>query len=313
VNHELLGLAFAAGLVAALNPCGFAMLPGYLAFVVGDSAGGRPAAVGRAVAATLAMTLGFLAVFAAFGTVTLSVASTLQRYLPIVTVVVGIALIGVGAALLAGKELHVPLPTAATSARLAPTARLWSMFGYGMAYAVASLACTVGPFLAVTAAGARGSIADTVTVYLVYAGGFGLIVGTLAVAAAFASAALAARMRRVLPMVNRIGGALVIVTGAYVAYYGSYELRLFHGNADPGDAVIAGAGRLQGAVAGWVHQHGGWPWALALTVLLIAATGWAWRRRTACQLGDQKQRRRGLRAAVQTHEDVVFVVDQRPS
>lgn len=256
------------------------MLPGYLAFVVGDSAGGRPAAVGRAIAATLAMTLGFLAVFAAFGTVTVSVAATLQRYLPLVTVIIGIALMGVGAALLAGRELHVPVPTAATSAGMAPTARLWSMFGYGMAYAVASLACTVGPFLAVTAAGSRGSITDSVAVYLVYAGGFSLIVGTLAVAAAFASATLATRMRRVLPVVNRIGGALVIVTGAYVTYYGSYELRLFHGNADPADAVIAGAGRLQGTVAGWVHQSGGWPWALALTVLLVAATGWAVRRRS---------------------------------
>jgi len=284
VNQELLGLAFAAGLVAALNPCGFAMLPGYLAFVVGDSVdggvGGRPAAVGRAVVATLTMTLGFLVVFAAFGAVTLSVASTLQRYLPIVTVVIGIALMGLGAALLAGKELKVSLPTAATSARLAPTARLWSMFGYGVAYAVASLACTVGPFLAVTAAGARGSLSDAVAVYLSYAAGFALIVGTLAVAAALASVTVAARMRRVLPAVNRIGGALVILIGAYVTYYGSYELRLFHGNADTGDAVIAGAGRLQGAVAGWVYQQGGWPWALALAVLLVAATGWALQRRS---------------------------------
>ena len=34
VDQDLVGLAFAAGLVAALNPCGFAMLPAYLALVV---------------------------------------------------------------------------------------------------------------------------------------------------------------------------------------------------------------------------------------------------------------------------------------
>ena len=34
MDGELIGLAFAAGLVAALNPCGFAMLPAYLALVV---------------------------------------------------------------------------------------------------------------------------------------------------------------------------------------------------------------------------------------------------------------------------------------
>ena len=30
MNSELIGLAFAAGMVAAFNPCGFAMLPAYL-------------------------------------------------------------------------------------------------------------------------------------------------------------------------------------------------------------------------------------------------------------------------------------------
>ena len=30
-----LGLAFAAGLVATINPCGFAMLPAYLSFFLG--------------------------------------------------------------------------------------------------------------------------------------------------------------------------------------------------------------------------------------------------------------------------------------
>ena len=34
MDQNLIGLAFAAGMVAALNPCGFAMLPAYLALVV---------------------------------------------------------------------------------------------------------------------------------------------------------------------------------------------------------------------------------------------------------------------------------------
>ncbi|MDP9167427.1 MAG: cytochrome c biogenesis protein CcdA, partial [Actinomycetota bacterium] len=33
MGTEGLGLAFGAGLVAALNPCGFAMLPAYLTLV----------------------------------------------------------------------------------------------------------------------------------------------------------------------------------------------------------------------------------------------------------------------------------------
>ncbi|OBK12876.1 hypothetical protein A5636_10355 [Mycobacterium asiaticum] len=87
-----------------------------------------------------------------------------------------------------------------------------------------------------------------------------LVVGALAIAVATARSALVDRMRRALPHVNRISGALLVLVGLYVGYYGLYEIRLFHANGDPRDAVITAAGRLQGRLAGWVHQHGGWPW-----------------------------------------------------
>ena len=43
MQQDLVGLAFAAGLVAALNPCGFAMLPAYLALVVRGTGTSVPA------------------------------------------------------------------------------------------------------------------------------------------------------------------------------------------------------------------------------------------------------------------------------
>ena len=272
-----MGLAFGAGLVAALNPCGFAMLPAYLALVVRGEDVSRRAAVGRAVTATAAMAAGFLTVFGGFGLLTVSAASTVQRYLPYVTVFIGIILVALGIWLLAGREITV-LRGVARGARWAPTARLGSMFGYGISYAVASLSCTVGPFLAVTAAALRGgSVLGGVAVYFAYAAGFTLVVGVLAVAAALASSAAVDRMRRIVPYVNRISGALLLIVGVYVGYYGLYEIRLFTGNGNPEDSVIAAAGRVQGAIAGWVHQHGAWPWLVALAVLTIAALGAAWR------------------------------------
>ena len=147
------------------------------------------------------------------------------------------------------------------------------MFGYGVSYAIASLSCTIGPFLAVTAAGLRsGSVLTGVSIYLAYIAGLTLVVGVLAVAVAVASRAVVNRLRRVLPYVNRISGALLVLVGLYVVYYGIYELRLFSATrASPPDALITAAGRLQGALAGWVHQHGAWPWVLALAVLLAGA------------------------------------------
>ena len=88
------------------------------------------------------------------------------------------------------------------------------MFGYGVSYAIASLSCTIGPFLAVTAAGLRsGSVLTGVAIYLAYVGGLTLVVGVLALAAATASSAVAERLRRILPFVNRISGALLVWSG----------------------------------------------------------------------------------------------------
>jgi cytochrome c biogenesis protein CcdA len=274
VDQDLVGLAFGAGLVAALNPCGFAMLPGYLALVVRGEGAGQTAAVGRALAASAAMAAGFVTVFGGFGLLTVSAASRVQRYLPYVTVLIGITLVALGVWLLSGRELTVLLG----QPRWAPTRRLGSMFGYGFSYAVASLSCTIGPFLAATGAGVQaGSVLGAVAVYAAYVGGFTLVVGVLAVAAALASTAVVDRMRRIVPYVNRLSGALLVVVGLYVGYYGLYEIRLFWANGSPDDPVIAAAGRVQGALAGWVHRHGAWPWAVALAALLLV-TLLVWRR-----------------------------------
>ncbi|MGB9227079.1 cytochrome c biogenesis CcdA family protein, partial [Mycobacterium sp.] len=210
MDQALIGLAFAAGLVAALNPCGFAMLPAYLLLVVRGQQFGEERALaplGRALLATVGMALGFLTVFGLFGALTISAASTVQRYLPYATVLIGVVLVALGGWLLAGRELTALTPRP-LAVRWAPTVRLGSMYGYGVSYALASLSCTIGPFLAVTGAGLRGgSIVGSVAIYLAYIAGLTLVVGVLAVAVATASSALTDRIRRILPFVSRVSGA----------------------------------------------------------------------------------------------------------
>ncbi|MGX9215472.1 cytochrome c biogenesis CcdA family protein [Mycobacteroides abscessus] len=270
-------LAFAAGLIAALNPCGFALLPVYLALVVrGPGAEiGKSQALARAVIATVVMAGGFVAVFTVFGLLTVSVASVIQRYLPFVTVVFGIGLVILGLWLLAGRDIIALMPKMLDAN--APTTRLGSMFGYGVGYAVASLSCTIGPFLAVTSTTFEsGSLFDGVMVYLAYASGITLVVGTLAVSTALASTMLLKAMRRALPYLNRVSGAILIVVGAYVGYYGSYEVRLFHANGNPDDPIINATGKIQRTISGWVYLHGAWPWLFILGLVAVGAAIW-WR------------------------------------
>jgi hypothetical protein len=96
----------------------------------------------------------------------------------------------------------------------------------------------------------------------------------LAIAVAVARSTVVDRMRRIAPYVNRISGGLLVLVGLYVGYYGIYEVRLFGGSGSPNDRVIAAAGRVQGALAAWVYQHGAWPWVLAVAALVsVAALG----------------------------------------
>ena len=278
MDQNLVGLAFVAGMVAAFNPCGFAMLPAYLTLVIDPQGGSQLIAVGRALAATAAMALGFLAVFGSFGLLTVSVASTVQQYLPYVTLTIGVILVGLGIWFLSGREVRMPN---LAGGRWAPTARLGSMFGYGVGYAIASLSCTIGPFLAVTGSSLRrGSLAQGVLVYVAYAAGIALVVGVLAVAVALASSSMIDRMRTVLPYISRVSGAILIVVGLYVGYYGFYEIRLFSADGNADDPVISGAGRLQRLLAGWVYQHGALPWLVVLGALaVVTAALWTRRRR----------------------------------
>ncbi|MFI7677401.1 cytochrome c biogenesis CcdA family protein [Actinophytocola sp. NPDC049390] len=259
--------ALTAGMLATVNPCGFAMLPGYLTMVVaGNDDATRVARVGRALAAGALMTAGFVAVFGIFGLLSLPLRGVLQQYLPIVTMVIGVVMVVVGVLLLAGRQLTLLLPK---PARGAPSTRLVSMAGYGVAFAIASLSCTIGPFLAATGIALRGGDLTTgLTTFVAYALGMGLVVAVLAVAAALASTAVASGVRRVLPYVPRIGGVLLLATGAYVGYYGFYELRLFHGGGDAADPVVGAARAVQSTLVEWVDAIGPLPLVVVLVVLV---------------------------------------------
>lgn len=276
---ETLLVAVVAGMVATVNPCGFAMLPAYLTLVVTGAADRtRAQLLARALGSSALMTLGFVTVFGLFGIVIAPVFASVQRYLPFVTVVIGAALVVLGALLLAGREITLLVPKPRKGA---PNQRLGSMFGYGIAYAIASLSCTIGPFLAVAGTSLRGGdVVEGVAAFVAYAAGMGLVVTALAVATALASTAVTSRARSLLPHISRIGGALLVLVGLYVTYYGIYELRLFLGGADPADPVVDAAGAVQNALVNWLTAVGPVPPLLLLLALLAGATLLVRRRRS---------------------------------
>ncbi|MFV2103739.1 cytochrome c biogenesis CcdA family protein [Micromonospora sp. LOL_024] len=290
-----LALALAAGMVAAVNPCGFALLPAYLSLLVaGEAATGRGAAVGRALTATVAMTVGFVAVFGLFGLVLTPVAGTLQRHLPWVTVTMGVLLVGLGGWLLSGRQL----PGLRLAVSRAPTVHrsLPSMVVFGAAYAAASLSCTIGPFLAIVVSSFRaGSIVAGVGLFCAYAAGMGLTVGVAALAVALARDGLLRRIRRAAPLLSRLGGVLLVAAGAYVAWYGWFEIRILRG-ATTYDPIVDAAATAQRWLATLLDQTGAGTLTVILAVLLTgAALSWWRQRRRSSQRGDREAERQAER------------------
>ncbi|WBB53742.1 cytochrome c biogenesis CcdA family protein [Verrucosispora sp. WMMD573] len=276
------GLAVGAGLLAAVNPCGFALLPAYLSMLVlGDEPSAERdalASVGRAVALTGAMTLGFVAVFGVFGLLAAPAADAVARHLPWVSILIGLALVAAGGWLLAGRQLPTFTPKLATGPEV--RRRFGSMVLFGAAYAIASLGCTIGPFLAVVVATFRaGSALSGVALFVAYAFGMGLAVGAAALAVALARESLVRRARRAYSLLGRVAGLLLVVTGGYVAWYGWYEVRTFSGRGDVDDPIIDAAGTIQTAVSTWLAELGPWTVAVAVLALLALAAGITLRRR----------------------------------
>jgi cytochrome c biogenesis protein CcdA len=266
-----LALALVAGAVAAVNPCGFALLPAYLTLLLAQSADGTaPGPRGqviRAVRFSLAMTAGFVAVFGAFGAVIAQLSLSIERYLPVVTLAIGVVLLALGAWLLRGG--HLPGIRLFGRIGSAPGSSLGSQALYGVAFAAASLSCTVGPFLAVTGTAARtGDTAGVLLTFVVYALGMGSVVTVLAVAVALARGSLVHRLRSATPVIERLSGALLVVAGAYVAWFAWFEIRVLSGRTTS-DPIIDAAGVVQSQLSQFIAGLG--PIVLTLIAAMLVA------------------------------------------
>jgi cytochrome c-type biogenesis protein len=269
-----LAYAFTAGLVAAVNPCGFPMLPAYLSWFIGtdEEEVAATSRVPRALASGLTVSLGFLVVFAALGVPINAGVSSIYRAMPWFTIVIGVVLLGLGLAMLAGRQLKVVLPRLDRGGR-ARTG--WSMFVFGVSYAIASLSCTLPVFLVVVAGTTeRSNFVSGFLAFLAYGVGMSLVLLVLSLALALAHESMVRWMRAALQYVDRVAGALLVVVGAYLVNYGIYAIRT-DDTSSPGVSFVES---WSTSLSAWLESHDtllGWTFAL----LVVAAAGWAVTRR----------------------------------
>jgi cytochrome c-type biogenesis protein len=241
-----IAVALIAGSLAAVNPCGFPLLPAFLSYYIGAEDRTLPqaptrAAQGLIVGATVAA--GFLAVFAALGIPISYGATRLTSAVPWAGLVVGAAMVVIGVVALAGRHLRL---TPARGLRAERRRRARSMVSFGAAYAICSLGCTLPIFLALVGASlAAANVAESLVVLGAYGLGIATTMMALSVGAALARDGLARALKRLLPHMHLIAGSLLLISGAYVSYYWSRVLWA------PPDALSGDP--LVGAVSGFAN------------------------------------------------------------
>lgn len=274
-------LALLAGLIAAFNPCGFAMLPAYVGYFVGQDVGATESAsvrVLRAIPVALAVSAGFVVVFGTIGFVLGAVnegwESQIQEYSPYATIVIGPLVALLGIAMVFGFELNIRGPKLAVGGQ---GRGLRSMFLFGVSYAVASISCTFPIFAAnVVSAGTREGTVTGVLTVLAYGLGMSLVITALTLAVALAREPIVRFLRSGMQYVNRASGALMVVIGAYVSWYGIFSLRVRNDPTAAGGPVDL-VDSWSTAVENWIRGRGEGTVTLVLLAFVVAVGALAYR------------------------------------
>jgi cytochrome c biogenesis protein CcdA len=222
LNELNLAFAFTAGMLATVNPCGWAMLPSFVSYYLGsrEEAYEREPLVGRAGEGLLLgvlITAGFLLVFGGFALVISLGLRAIVQWMPLLALLVGALLVLLGLWLLGGRSLplRIPRPRFDVQARN-PRA----IFLYGVAYGFASLSCTMPIFLAVVGASLTTTGPTGLTLMFgSYGIGMATVLMSVALGAALFKGVVAQWFQRLLPHMHTLGALLLIVAGIYLIWY----------------------------------------------------------------------------------------------
>lgn len=223
------GFAFIAGMVAAVNPCGFVMLPAYLTIYLRDesdvdedsSITGVAKRGTKAIYVSLAMGLGFVALFGSAGLLVSASQELVKEALPWIGFTLGILMALLGAYILIGGKIYTGI--AQQMADRVGDPRVSSLGGYflfGISYALASLSCTLPIFLSVvTSSFGRDGFLSGLVQFVAYAGGMAFLIMIVTIGIALFKSAILGPLRRSMQYVERVSAVILAVVGAYLVFY----------------------------------------------------------------------------------------------
>ncbi len=222
-----LGFAFTAGMVTAVNPCGFAMLLAYLGLYLGfqkehDIKGSLVTTMGSGMIVGTSVTAGFVTLFGIAGIiVSIGSQTIIASMLPWLGVLTGVIIVIAGAWIHSGGILYTTIaPTVASRIGDPSQTNVRGYFLFGVSYGTASLGCTLPIFLAVV--GTSLTISDirtSLNQFLFYALGMGTTILFITIGMILFNNTLTKSFAKVVPVTKVIGTSLMIVSGSYIVFY----------------------------------------------------------------------------------------------
>jgi len=225
------GYAFAAGMVASVNPCGVLLLPSYALYQLGTEEADfdEVPAIKRALKALLiggTATAGFIAIFAIAGSILAAGGRWLISVFPYAGLAIGGVMIVLGLWLLVTHRTIGIM--AASRVAISPQRNLRNVFLFGIVYAFGSLSCTLPIFLVVVGGSlANRGLLAALGQFIGYALGMGTVLIAVTVGTALFRETVSRLLRRIVPQVHRVSALFLVGAGAYLIYYWVFQAGLF--------------------------------------------------------------------------------------
>ena len=203
--------AATAGVFALISPCGYVLLPGYVAYLLGERTSVR-----RALLAGLTAVLGLLTVYIAIGALVGLTGSLIIRYLSSFGYIAAALVISLGVVML----FNINIPVVGLSSNLATRFNISGLPGFylfGLGYGLGAQACTFPIFITIVLfALALANPLYSMLIFLSYTVGVAAPLIATTILVSLAKTAAINRLKNLAPKLHKISGILLIVVGIYL-------------------------------------------------------------------------------------------------
>lgn len=259
--------SFILGVMAAVNPCGFVLLPTYLIYYLGMEIGREDQStvntLRRSLIVGTSVSAGFIGLFIVVGVISRAFTTVIRDNAKYAALVIGVGLIAMGIAMFRGWKPRIAQPDVSIQRKRTVV----NMVMFGVVYAIASIGCTIGLLISVIlgSVNRNGFVSGVISIVL-YGVGMGLLVTSLTVALAFARNGLVTSLKRGLKWFDRVSAGFVVLTGIYLSWYwyGAITNRA-------SDGVVSRVESWQTNVAEFLQQQGAIPLAIVFVAIIAIA------------------------------------------